>query len=106
MNRSKVLITSFYNENCIVDALNRLSEYADIIWPKFKYNLSKKDIIEYIKDIDGVFAAEEPYDVDVLNAAKDLKFICRDGVGLDNIDLEECKKRGIAVMNSPIALGE
>jgi D-3-phosphoglycerate dehydrogenase len=39
----------------------------------------------------------------VLNAAKKLKVIGRYGVGLDNIDLEGCRKRGIRVTSAPVA---
>ena len=36
-----------------------------------------------------------------LDEYKNLRVISRVGVGLDNIDLEECKKRGIKVYNTP-----
>lgn len=38
---------------------------------------------------------------ELLDKAKNLKAVIRCGVGLDNLDLEECKKRGINVFNSP-----
>jgi D-3-phosphoglycerate dehydrogenase len=40
-------------------------------------------------------------DKDVLDRAKNLKAVIRAGVGLDNIDVEECKKRGVRVYNAP-----
>jgi len=40
---------------------------------------------------------------EVLAAAGRLKAVARAGVGLDNIDVEEAKKRGIHVINSPEA---
>ena len=36
-----------------------------------------------------------------LSAAKDLRLICVTATGYDNIDIEYCKKRGIAVCNVP-----
>ncbi len=38
---------------------------------------------------------------DVIAAAKNLKFIGRAGVGVDNIDLEAAKAAGVTVMNAP-----
>ena len=40
---------------------------------------------------------------DVIDAAKKLKVIARGGVGLDNIDVEYAKSKGIAVYNTPKA---
>lgn len=36
-----------------------------------------------------------------LAAYPNLKFVLRAGVGLDNVDTEECKRRGIKVINAP-----
>ena len=38
-----------------------------------------------------------------LEAAKNLKALVRAGVGVDNVDIEGCSKRGIIVMNVPTA---
>jgi D-3-phosphoglycerate dehydrogenase / 2-oxoglutarate reductase len=40
---------------------------------------------------------------EVIDAAKKLKIIGRGGVGMDNIDLEYAKKKGILVINTPAA---
>lgn len=40
-------------------------------------------------------------DKDYLEQFPNLKFVLRAGVGLDNIDLAECKRRNIQVFNSP-----
>lgn len=37
----------------------------------------------------------------LLDKAPNLKIVARAGVGTDNIDVEECKKRGIKVINTP-----
>ncbi len=43
---------------------------------------------------------------DVIDAAKNLKLIVRGGVGVDNIDLQAAKERGIEVKNTPKASTE
>jgi D-3-phosphoglycerate dehydrogenase len=40
---------------------------------------------------------------ELLSKAPALKVVARAGVGLDNVDKEACKKRGIEVMNTPTA---
>jgi D-3-phosphoglycerate dehydrogenase len=43
---------------------------------------------------------------EVMESAKNLKVVGRQGVGLDNIDLAAAKERGIVVVNTPEALTE
>jgi len=38
---------------------------------------------------------------ELIKAGKKLKVVARAGVGLDNIDVEHCKKKGIVVINTP-----
>ncbi|MBN2122087.1 hydroxyacid dehydrogenase [Candidatus Micrarchaeota archaeon] len=40
---------------------------------------------------------------ELLSIAPNLKVVARAGVGLDNVDQDACKKRGIEVMNTPSA---
>lgn len=42
-------------------------------------------------------------DEKLLCCAKKLRIVARAGVGLDNVDLDECEKRGIKVINTPNA---
>ena len=41
---------------------------------------------------------------DIINSARNLKVIGRQGVGLDNIDLEAAKEKRVVVVNTPEAL--
>ena len=71
-------------------------------FPKAKLNLEGKrfnqdELIAYIKDADAVIVGLEPINVDVLEACPNLKMISKYGVGLNNIDLEACKERNIAI---------
>lgn len=40
---------------------------------------------------------------DLIDACPNLKAICRGGVGLDNIDVDHAKSKGVAVINTPAA---
>lgn len=71
-------------------------------FPKAKLNLdgkrfNKKDLIEYIKDADAIIVGLEPIDKEVLEQCPNLKIVSKYGVGLNNIDLEACKKRDITI---------
>ncbi|HMB44555.1 MAG TPA: phosphoglycerate dehydrogenase [Candidatus Methanoperedens sp.] len=56
-----------------------------------------------IKDAVGLIAGTEKITAELLENAPMLKVISRYGVGLDNIDLEAAKKRGIIVRSTPEA---
>jgi len=58
---------------------------------------TKQELIDYVGDIDGLILGLEPCDDDVLAAGNNLKIVSKFGVGLDNLDVEACEKRGIAV---------
>jgi len=77
----------------------------------FKYSLNllgrrliPEEIIKMAKDADGIIAGVEPYDESVLKNLPELKCISRCGVGIDNIDLKEAEKMGIAIKNTPDAV--
>lgn len=59
--------------------------------------LDKESMSKLISDCDGVIVGVDPLDKDIMNAAPKLKAIAKYGVGVDNIDLEAAKLRGIAV---------
>jgi len=58
---------------------------------------TKADIIAFLHDIDGVVVGREEIDDEILRACPKLKILSRYGVGLDNLDLEAMKKRGVAL---------
>lgn len=71
-------------------------------FPNAKLNLdgkrfNKEELIEYIKDADAVIVGLEPINKEVLDKCPKLKIVSKYGVGLNNIDLEACKKRKIAI---------
>ena len=49
----------------------------------------------------GLIAGVEPYKAETLDRLPRLKAISRVGVGIDSIDLEACRRREIAVLNTP-----
>lgn len=73
-----------------------LSSIANII---FIPNNRKKAFYESIKEADGIIIADRKMDVNTINKLSRCKVISRQGVGLDNIDLNQARKKGILVAN-------
>lgn len=71
-------------------------------FPNAKLNLSgerfnKYELIDFIKNAEAVIVGLEPIDAEVLAECPNLKVVSKYGVGLNNIDLKECKKRNITI---------
>jgi len=64
--------------------------------------LTEQELIEGIRDVDGVVAGVEPYTLRVLEAAERLKIIARRGIGYSEIDLQAAAERGIFVTTTPV----
>lgn len=64
------------------------------------------DLLEIIEPYDAIVCSDDKLTDKVLERAKNLKVICKWGVGMNSIDLESAKRRGIAVYNSPGAFSE
>lgn len=59
--------------------------------------LDEQAMIKLIGPCSGVILGVDPLNAAVLAAAPNLRAVSKYGVGLDNIDLEECRKRNISV---------
>lgn len=59
--------------------------------------LDEEAMIRLIGPCGGIIVGIDPLGKNVLDAAPNLKAISKYGVGLDNIDLAECERRGIKV---------
>jgi D-3-phosphoglycerate dehydrogenase / 2-oxoglutarate reductase len=93
----KVLITDGLDESG--QSILRASAQADD-----RNNISAEDLLKEIPAYDGLIVrGRTKVTAAVMEAATNLKVIGRAGVGVDNIDLEAAKKRGITVVNAPIS---
>ncbi len=89
----KILITEFINKNSLDDLNNNFEiKFDEKLWEK------EEELLEIIKDYDGLIVRNKTQvNKNILSNAKNLKFIGRLGVGLDNIDTEFCKSKNIHV---------
>ncbi len=63
--------------------------------------LTKEEIIQHLKDADGLLAGLEPLDEEVFVKCPRLKAIARIGIGMDNVDKDAAERHGIRVSNTP-----
>jgi D-3-phosphoglycerate dehydrogenase / 2-oxoglutarate reductase len=101
----KILITtSSFGEYSKIP-MNKMKEHGvKIITNPFRRKLSVEESFQlYAEDIDGVIAGTEKITGLILEQAKNLKVVSRCGAGVDNVDLEAVKKRGISLYSTPDA---
>ena len=89
----KILITEFIDKNSLDDLNNNFEiKFDEKLWEK------EEELLEIIKDYDGLIVRNKTQvNKNILSNAKNLKFVGRLGVGLDNIDTEFCKSKNIHV---------
>ncbi|MEO1052794.1 MAG: phosphoglycerate dehydrogenase [Bacteroidota bacterium] len=63
--------------------------------------LKQEESIELMKGVDAIIAGTETLNREVLSSATRLKYLCRLGVGMDNVDMDATKEMGIEVDNTP-----
>jgi len=100
----KTLITTvpFGEQNKLPLELLDISGVDYLINPCNK-RLTENELIELIPDIDVLITGTEPITKKVIDKAPNLKFISRVGIGLDSVDLNAAKERGIKVSYTPDA---
>ncbi len=97
MERPRILVAEPLNEG----AMERLASVGEIVVPA---SCGEADLIAAIGDCDAVVVrSAAQITATVLDAAPRLKVVGRAGVGLDHIDLEAAKARGVQVVHTPHA---
>jgi len=78
-----------------------LAEKADLL---FAHSLEEDALIDQVKDVDAlIIRANGAVTARLMDGAPKLKVIGRHGVGLESIDLDAARERGIVVCNTPVA---
>lgn len=77
------------------------------VFPHAFTQANKQEIIEMSKGCDGLITLlSDPIDAELLRANRNLQIVSQYAVGYNNIDLEEAKRLGITVTNTPGVLTE
>ena len=96
MSKPKVLIADSMSSLAITIFEDR---GIDAVQPG---KLSVEELLDTIGDYDGLTVrSATQVNAELLERADKLKVVGRAGIGIDNIDIHACTKRGIVVMNTP-----
>jgi D-3-phosphoglycerate dehydrogenase len=103
----RVLVSAPYFIPVIENYRERLSaEGVELIAATVNERLSEEELLECVGDIDGIICGDDRITGRVMDAAPRLKVISKWGTGIDSIDSEEAKRRGIPVYRTPNAFSE
>lgn len=96
MSKFKVVMTddrhkTYDEEKNILESIG-----AQVI---IEHCVTEKEVIDACRDADGIMVNMAPMRAGVIKKLEKCKIIARYGVGYDNVDVEECTKRGIYVAN-------
>lgn len=97
MNTYKILITDGLDESgqAVLRASNQVDDRTGV---------SAEDLLKVIPEYDALIVrGRTKVNAAVFEAASKLKVVGRAGVGVDNIDLDAAKKKGVAVVNAPLS---
>lgn len=107
MPRWKVLVTA--PRACEVIARYRHELEAagcDVVARQPVQRFREEDLLPLVCDVDGIICGDDEFTERVLVAAPKLRVISKWGTGIDSIDLDAAKRRGVAVRNTPDAFSD
>ena len=84
------------------DAVDRLVASNDAwLWPH-NSKIDRDVLLAQVADVEGLYCMlTDRVDAELLDAAPNLRVVSNMAVGVDNIDLAECERRGVAVGHTP-----
>jgi len=74
---------------------------GEVIYNPTGKPLSSAEVAHLLPGVDGYIAGLDSIDARALGSADRLKVIARYGVGVDNVDLDAARQKGIVVTNTP-----
>jgi len=103
----KVLVTAPYMQM----AIGRFrpifeEEEIELLVPPFKERFEEEELLELVKDVDGVICGDDQFTERVLQAAPRLMVLSTSVTGIDAFHREAGERRGIAVRNTLNAFSE
>ncbi len=95
----KIVITDYSFPNLDVEeGILKPAGYDLVAW---KEKRSATELTQLVADADAVITQFAPVNAEVIASMQHAKVIVRYGIGVDNVDLEAAKSRGIPVCNVP-----
>lgn len=103
MKKIAVLTSSFAVEDASPLSALRSAGYEAVLNPHGR-KLTVPETLQLASGAEGIIAGLEEWSEKVIQGLPELRAISRCGTGMDNVDLEAAKKRGISVFNTPDAV--
>jgi D-3-phosphoglycerate dehydrogenase len=104
--RRRVLITCPQMQRVVDQFRDRLDRSGiEIDLPEVVQALSERELMPIIDRYDGMIAGDDEITASVIARAERMRTIAKWGVGVDGIDLDAARARGISVTNTPGAFG-
>jgi D-3-phosphoglycerate dehydrogenase len=98
----RVLVTSTsYGMNDPKLRTDLADAVGDVIYNPTDHPLVARELAGMVRGVDGLIAGLDEINHEVIEAADCLRVIARYGVGLDRVDLEAARRKGIVVTNTP-----
>jgi phosphoglycerate dehydrogenase-like enzyme len=91
----KVSTIAFSKNPYLVSKLQH--EFPDCVVNESGVRMNDLDLVNFFSDADAVIVGLESITSNILNQLPKLKMISKYGVGIDNINVEECNKRNIVI---------
>ncbi len=83
-----------------------ISENVELVPANVKERLSEEELLAVLDGFDGIICGDDRITRRVLDSAPRLKVISKWGTGIDSIDSEAARERGIPVFRTPNAFSE
>ena len=102
LKNSRVLVTpTSFGKNEVALRTTLEIEVGEVVYNQSGKPLTSSSLAAQISGFDGMIAGLDDIDRNALEAADRLKVIARYGVGVDAVDLDAAREKGIIVTNTP-----
>lgn len=102
VDRCRVLVTpTSYGKNDPNLRSHLEASVGEVIYNTTGRPLTEKELVKIVPGIDGYIAGLDEISREVIQTTDQLRVIARYGVGVDAVDLDAAKEKGIVVTNTP-----
>lgn len=101
MSRTVLVTATNYSQLCAAGKQLLMANGFSIAENTLGRPMTFQELSIAVQGVDAVVAGVDAWNEEVFRLAPNLRVIARFGVGVDNIDLEQAKRRGIKVVNVP-----
>ncbi len=91
----RVCNISFSKNTILVNKIKK--HFEDVNFNFHGVRLDGQELVDFCQDADAIIVGVEKINSSILKRLPNLKYIAKYGVGIDNIDIDSCKERGVLI---------